>query len=148
MAHQPSQSDRAPNEGLTARAEAALTHPATLLALATLLVNDLVFKSFWPGTWLTGKLSDLAWIVFAPPLLALLLTFLARRDSTAQKAVWVIAYIGLPLRFDWCVLLEFHGATITSDAGLLACRELDDALGMAMELDDSGWTFSSDETPD
>ena len=30
----------------TARAEAALTHPATLLALATLLVNDLVFK--WP----------------------------------------------------------------------------------------------------
>ena len=36
MAHQLSQSDRAPNEGLTARAEAALTHPATLLALATL----------------------------------------------------------------------------------------------------------------
>ena len=99
MAHQPSQSDRAPNEGLTARAEAALTHPATLIALATLLVNDLVFKWLWPGYWLTGKLSDLAWVVFAPPLLALLLTFLARRDSTAQKAVWVIAYIGLPLLY-------------------------------------------------
>jgi hypothetical protein len=36
----------------------------------------------------------------------------------------------LKVRFDRRVRLEFRGATITSDAGLLAARELDEALGL------------------
>ncbi len=36
----------------------------------------------------------------------------------------------LKLQFDRRVRLEFRAATITSDAGLLACHELDDALGL------------------
>ena len=39
----------------------------------------------------------------------------------------------LRLQFNPKIRLEFHGATITSDAGLLAFQELDDALALTPE---------------
>jgi hypothetical protein len=40
------------------------------------------------------------------------------------------AYLAIKMKFDCRVRLEFHCATITSDAGLLAARELAEALGL------------------
>jgi hypothetical protein len=36
----------------------------------------------------------------------------------------------LRVGFDGSVRLEFHGATVSSDGGLLAYRDVDDALGL------------------
>jgi hypothetical protein len=45
-----------------------LLHPAALAAIVLLFVNDHVLKGRAPG-WITGKLSDLAGLLFFPLLL-------------------------------------------------------------------------------
>ena len=42
----------------------------------------------------------------------------------------------LRVGFDGQIRLEFHGAKLTSDAGLLAYRELDDALRLTTEVEE------------
>ena len=44
----------------------------------------------------------------------------------------------LRVDFDGQIRPEFHGANVTSDAGLLAYRELDEALGLTTEVEELG----------
>ena len=81
------------------RCASALMHPATVAAVAVLLLNDVVFKSVWPGSWVTGKLSDLAWVVFASPLLAFLLSLLVGRSTRGRRAAFLASYVALPLLY-------------------------------------------------
>ncbi|RQX00170.1 hypothetical protein, partial [Micromonospora inaquosa] len=70
-----------------------LCHPGTVFALILLLVNDHVLKAAFPGL-LTGKLSDVAGLVLAPPLVAVLLTLLVPRLPARAAAVAGLAAVG------------------------------------------------------
>ena len=81
------------------QAASALLHPVTLAALAVLVVNDFLFKAIWPGAWIPGKLSDLAWMIFAPPALAYILSFGTVGNLWTQRVAFATAYAGLPLLY-------------------------------------------------
>ncbi|MDQ7803116.1 hypothetical protein Q5425_05210 [Amycolatopsis sp. A133] len=63
-----------------------LAHPLTVGATAVLLLNDHVVKHVWPGL-VTGKLSDVAGLVVAPPVLGLLLGLFGAGRAGAAAAV-------------------------------------------------------------
>ena len=77
----------------------ALTHPTTLAAPVVLLINELLLKPLWSNPWTTGKLSEFAWMVFAPPLLAFGLSILVGQRLSWQRVVFVTAYLGLPVLY-------------------------------------------------
>ncbi|MBO3742549.1 hypothetical protein [Actinoplanes flavus] len=89
-------------------------HPVTVTALVLLAVNDHVLKAVWPG-WVTGKLSDAAGMVLAPPLLAAVTGLIAPRAA-----------------FRWVA----PGAILTVGVGFLLVK----ATGYGAELASSAWS--------
>ncbi|MEL6270581.1 MAG: hypothetical protein AAFR22_12295, partial [Chloroflexota bacterium] len=76
------------------RALHSLTHPLTIVAILLLLFNDHYLRYAHPS-WLTGKLGDFTWLIFAPFVLAALLALVfPRRDrlvialSVGTVGVW------------------------------------------------------------
>ena len=71
----------------------------TIVALGVLLLNDLLLKALWPGSWFTGKLSDLAWLVFALPLLAwgvpLWVWGRAVANASVLRWLWGLLVVGI-----------------------------------------------------
>jgi hypothetical protein len=76
----------------------ALAHPATLAAIAALLLNDHVLKRLTPGI-LTGKLSDFAGLLFFPMLIAVLLGWLVHWPRRRAATVGAASFAGSALLF-------------------------------------------------
>lgn len=103
-------------------------HPLCLSATALLLLNDHVLKRAWPGL-VTGKLSDVCWLVVAPVVVAAVLAWAplpARAVRVASLGGVAVAYTVLqlwpPLGDAWTAVLG--GAHVADAADLLALPAL------------------------
>ena len=89
-----------------------MLHPVILIAVAILLINDQLLKAAWPGP-VTGKLSDIAGLVFFPVLIVAAWEVAARRRPFAGPTPHAI---GMAV-----VVTGFVFASVKSNA---ACAQL------------------------
>jgi hypothetical protein len=73
---------------------AVLLHPATLMALGLLAVNDHLLRRLWPSP-ITGKLGDFAWLFFAPLVASGLLELARQRAARCPQCVRSSGFPGL-----------------------------------------------------
>ncbi len=96
-----------------------LTHPAALLALALLLVNDHVLRRLWPSA-LTGKLGDFAWLFFIPLVVVALLALLTPgRSQQRARVLPILAYGAVALVFTLAKTVPAVHASVVSAASAL-----------------------------
>ncbi len=102
---------RRPPDGATV---AAAGHPVVLAAAAVIFVNDLVLRVIAPG-WVTGKLSDAAFLIVAPVFGAALVALAGVPGRSARRAAafgTVAFYVALQL---WPPLGAFFRASHVAD---------------------------------
>ncbi|GGN72097.1 hypothetical protein GCM10010112_40020 [Actinoplanes lobatus] len=91
-----------------------------MAALVLLVVNDHVWKAVHPG-WVTGKLSDVAGMVLAPPLLAAVTGLIAPRAKFRWVAPGAILTVGVGFAM---VKTMGYAAALASDAWSLVTPSL------------------------
>jgi hypothetical protein len=81
------------------RAMHSLAHPVSIAAVLLLLFNDHYLRHQHPS-WLTGKLGDFAWLVFAPFIAAMFFALiLPRRIQQQERITGMAAFISIGLWF-------------------------------------------------
>ena len=136
------------HDPVLARAIHALTHPVTIAAIAVMLLNDHVLKDLFGPSWWTGKLSDLAWVVFAAPALAIVLALLVRvRFSGRDATVAGLAYGGVGVAYALFNLWQPAHDAFSAALGVLEgspvamARDATDALVIPPALALGRWTW-------
>jgi hypothetical protein len=90
-----------------------LSHPASVAAVLLVLLNDHLLRRLWPS-WLTGKIGDFAWLVFAPFALATLLVWVTPPSiARHQRRLGALAVALVGLEFALAKTIPFfHSLTL------------------------------------
>jgi hypothetical protein len=94
-----------------------IAHPVSLLAIAVMALNDHMLKHQWESWW-TGKLSDVAGMVFFPALLAVMIALVAPRLHPRRAALLAVAISGVG--FAWVKATDAGAATASAVLTALA----------------------------
>jgi hypothetical protein len=70
-------------------------HPVTLLAILLLVVNDWILKEHFGPSAITGKLSDIGGLIFAPVVLSAAIGLVLRKKLTKRRLYLCIAATGI-----------------------------------------------------
>ncbi len=116
------------------RAAHSLTHPAIVAAVIGLLLNDHWLRHHYPS-WLTGKLGDFTWLIFAPLIAALFFALVIPRRiehhtrivgwlSFASVGLWFAAAKTIPIAHAltataWSALVGWQGSLRLDPTDLL-----------------------------
>jgi hypothetical protein len=74
---------------LKSRSVAYLVHPVTLFAYFLLFFNDHFLKYYYPN-WVSGKISDIAWVFIFPGVIAFILSLLLINiHGVNARKVWI-----------------------------------------------------------
>ena len=107
-------------------------HPLCLSAAAVLFLNDHIFKQTWPGL-VTGKLSDVCWLIATPVVIAAILVRLRLPPAHARLIgmagvglTFTVLQVWAPLGDAWTALMGWQhvadlGDLLTLPALALAC---------------------------
>ncbi|MBZ0284694.1 MAG: hypothetical protein K8L97_28410 [Anaerolineae bacterium] len=97
------------------RALNALAHPISIVAVITLLFNDHWLRWNHPS-WLTGKLGDFTWLIFAPFVAGLLFSWLIpRRIQQHERILGIVSITIIGLWFALAKTVPLvHGLTTTA----------------------------------
>ena len=108
-----------------------LARPYTLLALGIYFINEFILQPYFPS-WVSGKLSDFAWLFLFPVLFLLMLSLLlpTRNVTHQRRFVWLAygfsalsftAIKTVPVAHDAFInLLPFHASIALDPSDLLA----------------------------